>query len=267
MTDAMDLATHALRGAGGGAFVWAVLKTAEAAPAGVAATVIALPIAIAAGTFAMAAHQSPAFVAEASLRGAQALPALLVFVVTAARLFPRLSAGPLIGTAMAAWFAAICVLTAGPAWPLGVSAAVLAAMLLLSSLALPFDLALSPPGRAAGPARRIWPVALQAALLVMVIGLFARVLGPRWSAVLTAIPVAMITVTYGLKSRGTPGWAATYQSARLAGPTLFVYLATVALAAPRWGGLAAAAAGLLPSAATAVAATSLRHRLFPRTPA
>ncbi|WP_172329913.1 hypothetical protein [Mangrovicoccus sp. HB161399] len=262
-----DLATHLLRGLGCGVFVWAVLKTAEAAPAGVAATVIALPIAIAAGVFAMAAHQSPEFVAEAGLRGAQALPALLVFVITAARLFPRLGAAALIAVAMAAWLVTVVIVTAGPAWPLGLSAAVLAASLLLSGFVLPFDLALAAPSKLAGPARRIWPVALQAAVIVVVIGLFARTLGPRWSAVLTSIPVAMITVTLGLKSRGNPGWAATYQSARLAGPTLFVYLATVALAAPHWGGLMAATAGLLPSAAAAIAATSLRHRLFPRTPA
>ncbi len=163
--------------------------------------------------------------------------------------------------------AAISLLTAGAAWPLGASAAILLAGVLLSGFALPFDLSLAPPSKSAGPGRRIWPVALQAAVIVVVIGLFAEVLGPRWSAVLTSIPVAMITVTLGLKSRGNPGWAATYQSARLAVLPLFVYLATVALAAPRWGGIPAAAFALLPSAAAAVAATSLRHRLFPRTPA
>ena len=256
-----ELFEIAVRAIASGAVVWALLRCIDGAPAAVTAVVISLPMVLGAGFVAVAARQDAAFVAGAARLAAQAMPALLVFVVLAARGFAALPAPALLAAAAGGWAVAALALT-GSSWPLWASALAVAAALAASHLAYPVRAGLTgQSARAPALRRRAWPAASQAVTIVAALSLFSERLGPRYSALLAATPVAMIVVTLEMKRAPGRDWQAVYQSARLGVPALFAYAAALALLARPMGPTPAALAAFAPALAASAAIVSLRLRL------
>lgn len=245
-----------------GLVVWLLVKSVDGAPPPLTAWVISLPMVIGAGFLAIAGRQSDAFLVEAALRGAQSLPSALAFMVVSALLFDRCGVVPLLLAALAGWFVVIwaCTLSAAP-WPLETSLALGAAMIAASHLLLPIHAGFV--GRIAGQGRRraAWPVAVQAGVMVLMLSAFAQVLGPKFSAWLTAVPLATGFVTIGMKRGNSRNAAATYQSARLGLPCLYAYLAAVVVLTPLTGGAAATLLAFLPSLALSALIVAARLTL------
>lgn len=248
-----------------GVIVWLLVKSVDGAPPALTAWVISWPMVIGAGFVAIAGRQDDAFVIASALRGAQAMPSVLAFLLVAALHYERCGPGLLLTAALAGWFVTIwaCTLSAEP-WPLGASLLLGAALIALSHLVLPIRARFV--GLVAGQGRRraAWPVAVQAAAMVVILSAFAQELGPKFSAWLTAVPLATAFVTLGMKSAGSRNAAATYQSARLGLPCLYAYLAAVALLTPLTGGPAATLLAFLPSLALSALIVAGRLTLIPK---
>lgn len=261
---AADLPAAAAKALVCGAVVWMLVRSVDHAPAAVTALVIGLPMILAPGYLAMADTTSDAFLAEAGLRGAQAMLALLVFMVLAGRFFGRLGLIPLLTLGLGGWVATIWLVTlSAEPWPLWLSLAAGAAGILGSHLVLPIrpGLPVSGAGAAAGRRRPAWPVAVQATATMLVLSVFAKFFGPTLSAILAGVPVAMIFVTIGMARAGSRNAAATYQSARLGLPCLYMYLAALVLFIPYTGGTAAALLAVLPSVALSALIVAGRLKL------
>lgn len=257
MSQTLEILAKALASGG---LVWLLVRSVDGAPARITALVISLPMVLGAGFVAMAGSADNAFVRQAALASAQAMPGLIVFATLAARFFDRLPAVALTALGCAGWAVTAWVLTIWH-WSLGVSVAVFVGVMALSHLVFPIRAGF-PAASAAAPAlrRRAWPVAVQAGLMVLVLSLTARALGPRLSALVAAIPVAMIVITLDMRRRNSPNWRPTLQSARLGYAALLVYAMAVALLAPQIGGMAATLVAFLPAlAATALTITLRTH--------
>ncbi|MEI4474151.1 hypothetical protein [Frigidibacter sp. MR17.24] len=242
----MDAAVILARALCCGAVVWLMIRAIDGAPPPVAAWIIALPMTMAAGLLAIAGTQDDGFVLTAARGAAMSLPAMLTFVIVAARLFDRLAASRLLGASLLAWLAVIAAITATGPWTLVQSLTAITAAVVLSHLVLPIRVAFT--ARAAAAARRrAWIPALQAVSMVLVLSAISGRVGPVFSAWIAAAPMALTFVTLGMKRSGSRNAQATYQSARLGVPALFTYLAAVAILTPRIGGTAATLAALLPS--------------------
>lgn len=261
--DGQDTLALIARALGCGLFIWVLLRAVAEAPPAVAAVVIAQPLAIAAGFFAIAAAEPEAFVRAAALRGAQAMPALLTFITLVAVGFARLSRPALLALGLGGWAAMALALT-GVEWPFWLSCTVTLALIGASHLLFPIVPGLAARGPA-GPRRRLWPAAVQGGAVVLVLGLFSSLLGPRFSAILAAVPVAMVFVTLAMKGSGTPRWAETYQSARLGLPSLLSYFGAIWALTPLIGALTACFVALLPSLLLSLMTVHLRLRLATRT--
>ncbi|ADO41797.1 hypothetical protein [Ketogulonicigenium vulgare] len=248
-----------------GIAVWAMVKSVDGAPPPVVAMVIGLPVVFAAGYLAMAGVVGPDFLIEVGLRSAQTMPAVLTFIVVTGRFYNRLPLPALLGVSLAAWLVVAWTLSGGAEpWPLPASLSFGVAALLLSHLVFPINARFPISARVQRPGSGAWRVALQAAAMVLLLTVVSRLIGPRGSAVLVALPLAMIFLTIGMKSSGTLNAAATYQSARLAMPGLVAYVASFALLTPFTGGLAACFLAFLPSLAVSGAVVGLRLYLTPK---
>lgn len=246
-----------------GAVVWLLIRAIDGAPPALSAWVISWPMTMAAGLLAIAGTQGDAFVARAAQNGCMSLPALLAFMLVAARLFERLRPLPLLAASLAAWLATTAAISATGPWRLGTSAAVLALCIGLSHLVLPLRPGFG-PRLAAARRHSAWPPTLQAVAMVLLLSALAGWLGPLFSAWIAAAPMALCFVTLGLSRAGSRNAQATYQSARLGLPALFAYLATAAILTPRLGGTAATLAALLPSLGLSALIVAARLTLTPK---
>ncbi|MGY9047138.1 hypothetical protein P775_21190 [Puniceibacterium antarcticum] len=250
------------RAFGCGLFVWIVLRAVADAPPAWAAVIISQPLAIATSFFAIAAAESDAFVREAALRGAQTIPALLIFLTLVAANFARLTKGSLLALGLAGWLVAALILT-GSLWPFWATFGATVIMIAASHRVFPINARLI-LRISSGKRSVLWPAALQGGAIVVILSLFSSYLGPRFSAILSAVPVAMIFVTISMKASATPKWAETYQSARLGLPSLSIYLGAIWALIPFTGAVAACFAALLPSFALSLVTVRLRAQFSAR---
>ncbi|MTH63063.1 hypothetical protein [Paracoccus shanxieyensis] len=246
-----------------GAVVWIMIRAVEDAPPPLAAWIIALPLTMAAGLLAVAGTQGDAFVQRAAVSACMSFPAMLTFMMLAARLFDRLPALPLLAVSLSGWLAAISAITATGPWSLTTCLIVAVAAFALSHLILPFRLAFT--ARVISPTqRRALIPAAQAVVMVLVLSTLSGRIGPVFSGWIAAAPMAMTFVTLGLKRAGSRNAQSTFQSARLGIPALFAYLASVILLTPHLGGMTATLAAVLPSLGLSALVVAGRLTLTPK---
>ena len=248
-----DLVQIAPRALLTGGVVWMIIRSLDSMPPRVTALVISLPMVIGAGFLALAATESAAFVERAGRMAIQAMPGVIAFVTVALRIFSRVGPAGLLAGGLSAWAASAVVLTL-PATPLPVPMGLALGVLAmgLSHLLVPIRAGFMPmqPATAAARVRRkVWPVAVQAAVLVVVLSIFSHQLAPRFSAIISTMPVASLLVALDLKRSSSPVWEGTLQSVRIGLPCLYCYLVALVMLLPHVGASAAAWLAFAPSMA------------------
>lgn len=219
-----------------GAFVLGIAVLIERAPQPVAAASIGLPVVIGPGFLFLALQQPTAFLEAAATTAILGLVATLAFMVVTGRLFQVLGPAPLLACGAGAW-ALVALLITETSFGLGTALIAFAGAFATSHLILPFSAGVVPaPAR---PVPRRGPPfdrAIQAGLFVAAISYGADRLGERLTAVLLAMPVALMFLTLTLKTRVDGATAAhVFQWARMGLLPLVGFVLTIRLTATAVG--------------------------------
>lgn len=248
-----------------GAFVLGIAVLIERAPQPVAAASIGLPVVIGPGFLFLALQQPAAFLEAAATTAILGLIATLAFMVVTGRFFAALGPAPLLACGAAAW-ALVAFLVTETSFGLGAALIAFAGAFATSHLILPFS-AGAVPAPAKPLARRGPPYdrAIQAGLFVAAVSYGADQLGERLTAVLLAMPVALMFLTLTLKGRIDGATAAhVYQWARMGLLPLVSFVLTIRLATTAIGNvpsvLLAFGSSILVAATIAVAREVLSRR-------